>query len=173
VTTTTTTIPVTTTTTTIPVTTTTTTIPVTTTTTTIPGCYTYSVENNDQTFSVTIGYNDCDGNAQSFILPADTATPDFCAEQNSVLRQSGTFNYIVYEEATSCTVTTTTTTIPVTTTTTIPVTTTTTTIPVTPTTTTAAPCACITVDVLNTQLTDGGLDLYYILNQCGSGATSM
>ena len=68
------------------------------------GCYTYSVENNDQTFSVTIGYNDCDGNGQSFILPADTATPDFCAEQGSVLRQSGTFNYTVYEEATTCTV---------------------------------------------------------------------
>jgi outer membrane biosynthesis protein TonB len=68
------------------------------------GCFTYSVENNDQTFSVTIGYNDCDGNGQSFILQADSATPDFCAEEGSVLRQSGTFNYIVYEEATTCTV---------------------------------------------------------------------
>ena len=42
--------------------------------------------------------------------------------------------------------------------------------PTTTTTTTAASCNCITVDVLNTQLTDGGLDLYYILNDCGGGA---
>jgi hypothetical protein len=34
-------------------------------------------------------------------------------------------------------------------------------------------CSCITVDVENTQLTSGGLDLYYILNQCGSGATDI
>ena len=67
------------------------------------GCYTYSVENNDQTFTVTIEYNDCDGNGQSFILQADTATPYFCAEQDSVRRQSGSFNFIIYEEATTCT----------------------------------------------------------------------
>jgi hypothetical protein len=136
VTTTTTTIPVTTTTTTIPVTTTTTTIPVTTTTTTIPGCYTYSIQNNDLGQTLTFGYTDCDGNpVADVIVQADSGTPDFCAEQNSVYRQSGTNSWVLTEEATSCTVTTTTTTIPVTTTTTIPVTTTTT-IPVTTTTTT-------------------------------------
>jgi hypothetical protein len=128
VTTTTTTIPVTTTTTTIPVTTTTTTIPVTTTTTTIPGCYTYSIQNNDLGQTLTFGYTDCDGNpVADVIVQADSGTPDFCAEQNSVYRQSGTNSWVLTEEATSCTVTTTTTTIPVTTTTTIPVTTTTTT----------------------------------------------
>jgi len=34
-------------------------------------------------------------------------------------------------------------------------------------------CNCITVDVLNTQLTDGGLNLYYIFNSCGVGETSV
>lgn len=83
--------------------------------------------------------------------------------------------------------TTTTTTKPVTTTTTteVPTTTTTTTeAPTTTTTTTEAPtttttttelgggvtCYCLTVDVLNTQLTSGGLDLYYIVNDCSGGA---
>jgi hypothetical protein len=42
-----------------------------------------------------------------------------------------------------------------------------------PTTDAPASCECITVDVLNTQLTSGGLDLYYILNQCGVGSTSI
>ena len=34
-------------------------------------------------------------------------------------------------------------------------------------------CNCITVDVLNTQLTNGGLNLYYIFNSCGNGETSI
>ena len=34
-------------------------------------------------------------------------------------------------------------------------------------------CNCITVGVLNTQLTDGGLNLYYIFNSCGVGETSV
>ena len=60
-------------------------------------------------------------------------------------------------------------------TTTAPTTTTTTSTTAAPTTTTttsttAVVCNCITVDVLNTQLTDGGLDLYYILNDCGGGS---
>lgn len=40
----------------------------------------------------------------------------------------------------------------------------------TTTSTTAQVCNCLTVDVLNTQLTNGGLDLYYILNDCGGGS---
>jgi hypothetical protein len=67
-----------------------------------------------------------------------------------------------------------------TTTTTLPTTTTTTTtlpppiapvpIATTTTTTTVVSCNCITVDVENTQLVNGGLDLYYILNDCGGGS---
>ena len=34
-------------------------------------------------------------------------------------------------------------------------------------------CNCITVDVLNTQLTNDGLDLYYIFNSCSAGETSV
>ncbi len=36
-----------------------------------------------------------------------------------------------------------------------------------------AECNCITVDVLNTQLTNNGLDLYYIFNSCSAGETSV
>lgn len=36
-----------------------------------------------------------------------------------------------------------------------------------------AECNCITVDVLNTQLTNNGLDLYYIFNSCAAGETSV
>ena len=36
-----------------------------------------------------------------------------------------------------------------------------------------AQCNCITVDVLNTQLTDNGLNLYYIFNSCAAGETSV
>lgn len=162
-TTTTTTVPVTTTTTTEPVTTTTTTAPVTTTTTTVPGCYTYSIQNNDLSQTFTYQYIDCEGVLiQDNIVLPDSGTPDFCAQQGSVTRQSGTFNWVLTLEATTCTVVPTTTT---TTSTTQPVTTTTTT-----TTTIAEVCNCITVDVLNTQLTNGGLDLYYIVNDCGGGA---
>ena len=65
-----------------------------------------------------------------------------------------------------------------TTSTTTEATTTSTTIPTTPpppttTTTTEPSCTCVTVDVLNTQLTDGGLNLYYIFNSCGVGETSV
>ncbi len=34
-------------------------------------------------------------------------------------------------------------------------------------------CNCITVDVLNTQLTNNGLNLYYIFNSCAAGETSV
>lgn len=47
--------------------------------------------------------------------------------------------------------------------------TTTTTESVTTTTEAASSCTCITVDVLNTQLQSGGLDLYYIYNSCETG----
>jgi len=73
------------------------------------------------------------------------------------------------------TTTTTSTAAPTTTTTSTaaPTTTTTSTAAPTTTTTTEQPCNCVTVDVLNTQLTSGGLDLYYIYNSCGSGETSV
>jgi len=76
----------------------------------------------------------------------------------------------VYEGVLTCPTTTTTST-----TTIAPTTTTTTSTTIAPTTTTTtsttiATCNCITVDVLNTQLNVGGLDLYYILNDCGGGA---
>jgi len=146
-------------------TTTSTTIPVTTTTTTVPGCYTYSIQNNDLSQNLTFGYTDCDGNpVTDVVVLADSSTPDFCAEQGSVYRQSGTNSWVLTIEATSCTV------VPTTTSTTQPITTTSTTIPVTTTSTTVVECNCITVDVLNTQLTDGGLDLYYIVNDCGGGS---
>ena len=41
----------------------------------------------------------------------------------------------------------------------------------TPTPTPVVECNCITVDVLNTQLQDGGLDLYYVLSNCGESPT--
>ena len=68
------------------------------------GCYTYSVQNNDFSNSLTIAYNDCDGNPQTAVVLADSGTPDFCAEQDSVVRQSGTFSWVLTEEATTCTV---------------------------------------------------------------------
>tara|TARA_R110000803_G_scaffold22060_2_gene55097 strand:+ start:9023 stop:11830 length:2808 start_codon:yes stop_codon:yes gene_type:complete len=68
------------------------------------GCYTYSVQNNDLGNTLTIAYNDCDGNPQTAVVLADSSSPDFCAEQNSVVRQSGTFSWVLTEEATTCTV---------------------------------------------------------------------
>jgi len=65
--------------------------------------------------------------------------------------------------ATTTTTSTSTSTTTTTSTTTVPTTTTTT-------STTIQSCNCITVDVLNTQLTNGGLDLYYILNDCAGGS---
>ena len=42
-----------------------------------------------------------------------------------------------------------------------------------PTTEAPSDCTCITVDVLNTQLQDGGLDLYYTYNDCSGQVASV
>ena len=132
----------------------------TTTSTTAPlGCFTYSVQNDSLSQNASIDYTDCNGNpVNDVIIPADSGTPDFCAEEGSITVNYG--NVVITLEATTCTVSPTTTT---TSTTVAPTTTTTT-------STTAQVCNCLTVDVLNTQLTNGGLDLYYILNDCGGGS---
>jgi len=69
------------------------------------GCFTYSIQNNDQSQNLTFQYRDCDGNLiQNQIVTADSGTPDFCAEEGSVSRQSGTFSWVLTTEATTCTV---------------------------------------------------------------------
>ena len=77
-----------------------------------------------------------------------------------------------YEDLVDCPVEGSTTTSTTITTTTTDPTTTTTTEPTT-TTTTVASCTCVTVDVLNTQLQSGGLDLYFIYNNCSGQEESV
>ena len=83
-------------------------IPVTNTPTPTPaplGCFTYSIQNNDFSQNLTYQYRDCDGNLISDqVVLADSDTPDFCAEEGSVSRQSGTFSWVLTTEATTCTV---------------------------------------------------------------------
>ena len=107
---------------------------------------------------------DCDNEVIVDFTPTTTST----STSTTILPTTSTTTSTTSGPTT--TTTSTTTILPSTTTTTstttiLPSTTTTTT-----TSTTVAPCNCITVDVLNTQLTDGGLDLYYILNDCGGGS---
>ena len=67
------------------------------------GCFTYSVQNNSLTENLTIQYTDCDGNPVSgVVVLADSSSPDFCAEEGSVSRQSGTFSWVLTTEATTC-----------------------------------------------------------------------
>ena len=67
------------------------------------GCYTYSIQNNDFSQNLTFQYRDCDGNLISDqVVLADSGTPDFCAEEGSVSRQSGTFSWVLTTEATTC-----------------------------------------------------------------------
>ena len=109
----------------------------TTTTTTTAGveCYTYSIQNNDLSTSLTYGYTDCDeGLVGGQVVPPDSSTPDFCALSGSVYRQGGTTNWVLTEEAQTCTVGPTTTT---TSTTTILPSTTTSTTTILPSTTTS------------------------------------
>ncbi|HAY89258.1 MAG TPA: hypothetical protein DCY51_07440, partial [Bacteroidetes bacterium] len=81
--------------------------PVITTTTAAPGCYTYSVQNDSFSQNASIRYIDCDGNVvDDVIIPADSGTPDFCAEQNSITTNYG--NVVITEEAQTCITTTTT-----------------------------------------------------------------
>ena len=125
-------------------------------TTTALGCFTYSIQNNDLNQTLTFQYRDCDGNLISdVIVPADSGTPDFCAEEGSVSRQSGTFSWVLTTEAVTCIE---------------PTPTPTGTSTSTPTPTPTVTCNCITVDVLNSQLQSGGNDLYYIVNDCTGGA---
>ena len=65
-------------------------------------CYTYSVQNNSPVSNATINYVDCFGTPVEVIIPPDSATPDFCAEYQSVFINSGTA--VVTLQATSCTV---------------------------------------------------------------------
>lgn len=68
-------------------------------------CYTYSIQNNDLSQNLTYQYRDCDGNLiQDQVVLADSGTPDFCAEEGSVSRQSGTSSWVLTTEATTCTV---------------------------------------------------------------------
>ena len=228
----------------------------------LPNCYTYSIQNNSFTENLTYQYRECDGTlVTGVVVLADSGTPDFCALEGSVQRQSGTTAWVLTIEATFCNIgpTPTPTPTPTTTITGTPTPTPTPTSTPTPTpstdpnlyfflrgcpgsvfenqdvvvrttwdystepefvvtiygscfyhygnateeqwisnagdlgsvdvgngqftsctacqnpptptpTPTAVVCNCITVDVLNTQLTDGGLDLYYILNDCGGGS---
>jgi len=53
--------------------------------------------------NLTFQYRDCDGNLiQDQVVLADSGTPDFCAEEGSVTRQSGTFSWVLTTEATTC-----------------------------------------------------------------------
>ena len=75
------------------------------TTTQAPGCFTYSIQNNDFSENMTFQYRDCDGNLiTDQVVLADSGTPDFCAEEGSVSRQSGTFSWVLTLEAETCTV---------------------------------------------------------------------
>jgi hypothetical protein len=138
----------------------------TTTTTAVVNCIQYQISTSSS-FGISYSYIDCEGIEREGTLGGvggfDSDT--FCAQEGSV--NSGGMTLVDQGPCETPTTTTTTTIAPTTTTTTsttvAPTTTTTT-------STTAASCNCITVDVLNTQLTDGGLDLYYILNDCGGGA---
>ena len=73
----------------------------------IPGCFTYSIQNNDLSQNLTFQYKTCEGTwVYDNVVLADSGTPDFCAEEGSVSRQSGTFSWVLTTEATTCTVTT-------------------------------------------------------------------
>jgi hypothetical protein len=110
-----------------------------------------------------VGPFDLFSNADSYVVPFDTNIPlstllsgytvELPVGATIVRVQSlGTCtNYI--DLPVNCTTTTTTTTIA----------------PTTTTTTTVVDCNCITVSALDTQLTSGGQDLYYILNSCSGG----
>ena len=52
-------------------------------------CSTYNVQNNSLLDDVTIGYYDCEGNYQEFIVNPDSSSNDFCAETEP-FRVSGT-----------------------------------------------------------------------------------
>ena len=68
-------------------------------------CYTYSIQNNDLSSTLTYQYTDCSGNSvQDAVVTQDSGTPDFCAQSGSVSRQSGTTSWVLTEEATTCTV---------------------------------------------------------------------
>lgn len=131
-----------------------------------------------------VGPFDLFSNADSYVVPFDTNIPlstllsgytvELPVGATIVRVQSlGTCtNYI--DLPVNCTTTTTTTTVAPTTTTTTTITpttttTTTTVAPTTTTTTTVVDCNCITVSALDTELTSGGQDLYYILNSCSGG----
>jgi hypothetical protein len=105
-------------------TTTTTAAPGTTTTTTQAQCYTYYVQNRNQTGGPNIYYTyiDCNGTLQGeFVVPGDSETREFCAKPNSIVINGSGGGYL--EVAQTCIVegitTTTTTAAPTTTTTTL------------------------------------------------------
>ena len=73
----------------------------------VPGCFTYSIQNNDLSQNLTFQYKTCEGTwVYDNVVLADSGTPDFCAEEGSVSRQSGTFSWVLTTEATTCTVAT-------------------------------------------------------------------
>ena len=132
-------------------TTTTTAAPGTTTTTTtteIP-CYTYYVENRNQSQGPNIYYTyiDCNGVLQGeFTLPGDTSTPEFCAQAGSIVINGSGGGYVEVDQ--TCTVT--------------EITTTTTTAAPTTTTTTSQP-SCATYYVDNYHQFD---NMYYKYKDC-------
>ena len=64
-------------------------------------CSTYNVQNNSLLDDVTIGYYDCEGNYQEFIVNPDSSSNDFCAETEP-FRVSGTTAIVITKISEQC-----------------------------------------------------------------------
>jgi hypothetical protein len=62
-------------------------------------CLTYSIENYDLVEDLIYRYRDCNGELiEDEIVPGDSSTPNFCAQEGSISRQGGSLAYTIVTE---------------------------------------------------------------------------